>query len=210
MGGLLIPRSAIARVLCSLLAITAIAMTACDSPAAEPDFGPEPGSPGGPPRLAPVPVAADAINPRLLRRFRPISAGPPSRWDRFLTGEHDLLTPAERRGFKLFSSIGCMTCHSGEHVGGAFSRKLGLVELWPGHKPSSSKPGGRVADPMVMPVPSLRNVADTGPYFHDRSATSLPQAVQMMARYQLGVTLDDASATDIAAWLGALSAEAPL
>jgi cytochrome c peroxidase len=35
-------------------------------------------------------------------------------------------------------------------------------------------------------VPSLRNVALTAPYFHDGSAKTLGDAVEVMFKYQLG------------------------
>jgi len=38
----------------------------------------------------------------------------------------------------------------------------------------------------VFKVPSLRNVAVTAPYFHDGSAPTLEQAVEVMFKYQLG------------------------
>jgi cytochrome c peroxidase len=41
-------------------------------------------------------------------------------------------------------------------------------------------------DKHLFKVPSLRNVAVTGPYFHDGSANSLDEAVDVMFRYQLG------------------------
>ena len=43
-------------------------------------------------------------------------------------------------------------------------------------------------DKHVFKVPSLRNVALTAPYFHDGSAQTLPDAVEVMFRYQLGRT----------------------
>ena len=41
-------------------------------------------------------------------------------------------------------------------------------------------------DKHVFKVPSLRNVALTAPYFHDGSAKTLGEAVDVMFRYQLG------------------------
>jgi cytochrome c peroxidase len=38
----------------------------------------------------------------------------------------------------------------------------------------------------VFKVPSLRNVAVTAPYFHDASAKTLEEAVDVMFKYQLG------------------------
>jgi len=49
---------------------------------------------------------------------------------------------------------------------------------------------------MVFKVPSLRNVAKTGPYFHDGSAATLEEAVRMMAHHQLDI---DPSDTEVGA-----------
>ena len=48
---------------------------------------------------------------------------------------------------------------------------------------------GKAEDRSVFRVPSLRNVAETAPYFHDGRAATLEQAVAEMARVQLGRTL---------------------
>ncbi|MCF5940896.1 cytochrome-c peroxidase, partial [Xanthomonas perforans] len=50
-----------------------------------------------------------------------------------------------------------------------------------------------------------RNVATTAPYFHDGSATTLPQAIKAMGTAQLGVTLSPADVADIAAFLQTLT-----
>ena len=50
---------------------------------------------------------------------------------------------------------------------------------------ASPSPAGE-DDRNVFRVPSLRNVAVTAPYFHDGSAASLAEAVDIMARSQLG------------------------
>jgi len=54
-------------------------------------------------------------------------------------------------------------------------------------------------------VPTLRNIARTAPYFHDGSATDLPAAARAMARFQLGVTLDDADTKAMVAFLESLT-----
>lgn len=58
---------------------------------------------------------------------------------------------------------------------------------------------------MVFKVASLRNVALTGPWFHDGSADSLADAISQMARMQLDVELKSDEVEDIQAFLGALS-----
>ena len=39
---------------------------------------------------------------------------------------------------------------------------------------------------MMFKLPSLRNVAETDPYFHDGQTQSFSEAVQMIAKHQLG------------------------
>lgn len=134
----------------------------------------------------------------------------PSRWDAYLHGDRAALTEAEAQGFRDFVSSGCTACHSGPYVGGATYQKLGLVRPWP----DSSDAGrfdvtGREADRMVFKVPSLRNVAETAPYFHDGSVGTLEDAVRLMGEHQLGRTLDADRIASIVAWLRALSGQPP-
>ena len=134
----------------------------------------------------------------------------PSRWDRFLAGEQDALSNQEKKGFNVFVYTGCVTCHFGPYVGGTMFQRLGLIKAWP-----DSRDRGRFevtkndADWMVFKVPGLRNVTRTGPYFHDGSIASLPEAVRRMALHQLGKSLEDSDVDAIVAWLGALEGELP-
>ena len=66
---------------------------------------------------------------------------------------------------------------------------------------------GREADRHVSKVPSLRNVARTAPYFHDASVVTLPDAVRVMAKYQIGRQLSEAEVADIVAFLESLPGE---
>jgi len=65
------------------------------------------------------------------------------------------------------------------------------------------------ADLYVFKVPSLRNVAMTPPYFHDGSVATLPEAVRIMARVQLGRTLTAGEVTEIVAFLESLTGPSP-
>jgi hypothetical protein len=49
----------------------------------------------------------------------------------------------------------------------------------------------------------------TGPYFHDGSVDSLPDAVRAIARLQLGVTAGDKDVGNIVAFLGSLTGTLP-
>jgi cytochrome c peroxidase len=134
----------------------------------------------------------------------------PARWDAFLEGNHDALTPEERAGFNVFVDVGCVTCHFGPYVGLTMFQKLGLVQRWPDERDRGRyELTRRNSDWMVFRVPSLRNVAKTGPYLHDGSIDSLPVVVRMMARHQLGKELDEAQVSAIVAWLQSLTGELP-
>ena len=67
----------------------------------------------------------------------------------------------------------------------------------------------REEDRHVFKVPSLRNVARTAPYFHDGSVATLEEAVDLMARYQLGVRLDPRRKGQLIAFLESLTGELP-
>jgi len=139
----------------------------------------------------------------------------PAPFDRYLAGDVEALTPRARVGLETFVSTGCIMCHNGVLVGGGMYRKFGVVEdYW---KATGSDPidKGRADvtnnpdDLYVFRVASLRNVAKTPPYFHDGSVATLPEAVKVMARVQLGTMLGDAETGDIVAFLESLTGELP-
>ena len=56
---------------------------------------------------------------------------------------------------------------------------------------------------------TLRNVAETGPWFHDGHATTLEEAVRTMAAVQLGRDLDAAQVQRIVAFLRSMTGTLP-
>jgi cytochrome c peroxidase len=134
----------------------------------------------------------------------------PSRWDRFLEGDARALNEQEIAGLKKFTETGCQMCHSGAYVGGQQFMKLGMMESWPDQTDLGRFDVTHQAqDRLVFKVPSLRNVAETGPYFHDGSVSMLEQAVRDMAEYQLGKKLQPADVQAIVAWLKTLTGKLP-
>ena len=63
------------------------------------------------------------------------------------------------------------------------------------------------SDKKVFKVPSLRNIAHTGPYFHDGSVKTLEKAIELMAHHQLGEKVDKNFVKDVKAFLSTLSGE---
>jgi cytochrome c peroxidase len=138
-----------------------------------------------------------------------------SRFDEFLGGKLDALSAAERQGLRTFITTGCVACHNGVGVGSGEFKKFGVVEDYWKLTGSQEVDEGRALDTkkpedkFVFKVPTLRNVAMTGPYFHDGSVASLEAAVRTMAKVQLGATLGDNEVRDIVAFLGSLTGALP-
>ncbi|MET3726127.1 cytochrome c peroxidase [Sphingomonas trueperi] len=118
---------------------------------------------------------------------------PGARFDRWLAGDDRALSAQERRGYARFKALGCISCHQGVNIGGNLMQRHGVFH-----------PIG-AADPVLVRVPSLRNVAATAPYFHDGSAATLPDAVRAMGRAQLDLKLSPNEVDDIVAFLGTLT-----
>ncbi len=130
----------------------------------------------------------------------------PGRFDAFMQGDHKALTQRERKGLAAFIATGCITCHTGPAVGGGLYQKLGVVRPYETEDPGRFAVTGSEADRGVFKVPALRNVAETGPYFHDGSIASLDEAVRLMAWHQLGRELDAPTRDSIVAFLQTLTA----
>ena len=139
----------------------------------------------------------------------------PSPFDAYLSGDDKALSPDAEAGLREFVQTGCTTCHNGVGIGGGLFQKFGLVEDYWKATGSTQIDKGRFdvshnpADMYVFKVPSLRNVAVTPPYFHDGSVATLPEAVRVMARVQLGRTLSDEQVNRIEAFLKSLTGKLP-
>lgn len=125
---------------------------------------------------------------------------PDTPYDRFVRGDPDALTAAQRRGMALFERIGCVACHRGPNfsdaslLGGQAPHRLFPAHPTPyaaryrlAEDRGGAAPG---AERGVWRVPSLRNVALTGPWFHNGAVDDLGEAVRVMASAQLGMAVD--------------------
>lgn len=128
------------------------------------------------------------------------------RFDDFLKGDNQALSAAELSGLNTFLQTGCTTCHNGPALGGNSFQKVGLI------KPYENKNDlGRFNvtkdedDKFKFKVPSLRNIAITGPYFHDGQQASLAGTVKKMAEMQLGKELSAVETDQIVAFLNSLT-----
>jgi cytochrome c peroxidase len=137
---------------------------------------------------------------------------PNSRFDRYLLGETNAITPEEKAGYAKFKQYGCIACHQGKNVGGNMFQKFGVMADYFAQRGNPTKADlgrylvtGEEDDRHVFKVPSLRNVALTAPYFHDASAPTLDAAVDVMFKYQLGRVASKADKSAIIAFLKTLT-----
>jgi len=128
----------------------------------------------------------------------------PSRYDTFLEGNTKALTKKEQKGLQTFIEVGCASCHTGVALGGGMSPfniaatyKYNNIGDFKGNKNGMVK------------VPTLRNISQTAPYFHNGQIWSLSDAIQEMARVQLGKKLSTTQVDDIEAFLKSLDGKKP-
>lgn len=139
----------------------------------------------------------------------------PTRFDDYLKGESKALSLKEKEGLKTFMESGCITCHSGATLGGNSFQKFGLFKDYWHYTGSEHIDEGRFkvtnneVDKYMFKVPSLRNVTDTYPYFHDGSVEELEEAIKIMAEINANKRLSDEEVSSIMTFLGALSGELP-
>jgi len=135
----------------------------------------------------------------------------PSSFDDYLRGDRAALVADEIEGLRLFLDMGCASCHNGVNVGAASFRKFGLNDPYWVHTRSAKIDEGRVKvtgdeeDRYVFRVASLRNVAETAPYFHDGSVAKLDDTVKIMVRLQVGLDLEPLQVRQLTAFLGSLT-----
>ena len=101
-------------------------------------------------------------------------------WDRWRAGDQSAMSESAIRGWNNFQAIKCTNCHDGvlltdqqyHNVG------IGMDQEKPdlGRFNHTKKP----EDTGAFKTPTLRDIAKSAPYFHDGSAKTLEEAVDIM------------------------------
>jgi len=128
----------------------------------------------------------------------------PSAFDDYLNGKEDALSRAQKAGLKTFIDKGCATCHNGIALGGSMNI-LGVTAKY-----KYANVGDFKGDKNGMvKVPTLRNITQTAPYFHNGQVKTLQEAIVEMGRIQLGTAISDKEAASIETFLQALDGRKP-
>jgi cytochrome c peroxidase len=111
---------------------------------------------------------------RALAAFERTLVTGPSPFDRYLAGEKDALSADAKRGLELFQgSARCIECHHGPNLSDGKLHRIDLSAEDLGRATVTQRPEDRYR----FRTPSLRNIAETGPYSHDGTYKSVEDVV---------------------------------
>ncbi|MEN8265038.1 MAG: cytochrome c peroxidase [Nitrospirota bacterium] len=124
--------------------------------------------------------------------------------DRYLNGEEDALSPIQKKGYDIFTGKGqCVKCHRGPNLAGEWFYNLGVPENpdvtidsqvsatrrfsakvsgYKAYRTLTEDPGRYLVtkdqkDWKAFRVPSLRDVALTGPYMHNGVFSTIEEVI---------------------------------
>jgi len=144
-----------------------------------------------------------------LVSFENILTTPNSKIDKFLQGDTSALSKDEQEGFALFKEHGCISCHNGINIGGNLMQRIGVVENFNTVDFGKYNVTKDDKDKFYFKVPSLRNVELTAPYFHNGKVKTLKEAVEKMAKYQIGYLLEEKDIQNIVKFLKTTTGQIP-
>jgi len=116
---------------------------------------------------------------KALAAFQRTLISGPSPFDRYLAGDENALSDDAKRGFELFKNeAGCARCHHGPLLSDGRFYRLGVKSKDQGRGAIT----GKKNDNYKFRTPSLRNIAETGPYMHNGSQATLEDVVTFYYR----------------------------
>lgn len=161
-------------------------------------------------KIYPEGISTKTITDAIATYERSLAAD--SRFDLYLRGDATAISAEEKEGYEKFKAYGCIACHQGVNVGGNMYQVFGVMGNYFKDRGNIKKADygrfnvtGKESDRHMFKVPSLRNVVLTPPYFHDGSARTLEEAVNVMFKYQLGRQASEKDKKLIIKFLGSLT-----
>ena len=101
-------------------------------------------------------------------------------WDRWKAGDNTALSESAWRGWNIFQSIKCNNCHDGVLFTDQQFHNIGIGMDQKDPDVGRFKVTNNAQDTGAFKTPTLRDVARSAPYFHDGSANTLEEAVDIM------------------------------
>ena len=127
-------------------------------------------------------ITADSVAKAIASFERTLLSGN-SAFDRFQAGDGNAISESAKRGFAVFMSKGnCAQCHTLPNFADEQFHNLGVGMDKPNPDLGRYKVTKNEADKGAFKTPTLREIAPTAPYFHDGSAQTLDQVVEVYDR----------------------------
>lgn len=127
--------------------------------------------------------ASDATPENIMQAIaayeRTITSGDTA-WDKYQGGDESALSEEAKRGWKVFQDIKCTNCHDGVLLTDQQYHNVGVGMDKPEPDKGRFNASKNEADTGAFKTPTLRDVAESAPYFHDGSAATLEEAVDFM------------------------------
>jgi cytochrome c peroxidase len=105
-------------------------------------------------------------------------------WDKFEQGDKNAVSKEVQRGHQVFENARCTLCHVPPLYTDSQFHNVGVGS----DKPEADRDHGRMdatkdpKDDGKFKTPTLRDIAKTGPYFHDGGVKSLSDAIDFMLK----------------------------
>jgi len=101
-------------------------------------------------------------------------------WDRWKAGDNTAISMSAYRGWNIFQAIKCNNCHDGVLFTDQQYHNIGIGMDQNEPDPGRGKVTNKPEDTGAFKTPTLRDIARSAPYFHDGSAKTLEEAVDIM------------------------------
>jgi cytochrome c peroxidase len=101
-------------------------------------------------------------------------------WDRWKAGDNQAISMSAYRGWNIFQAIKCNNCHDGVLFTDQQYHNVGIGMDQKEPDPGRGKITNKPEETGAFKTPTLRDIARSAPYFHDGSAKTLEEAVDIM------------------------------
>jgi cytochrome c peroxidase len=101
-------------------------------------------------------------------------------WDRWQAGDESAVSDAAKRGYEVFQNAECNNCHDGVLLTDLQYHNVGIGMDAEDPDPGRYRVTEEDSDRGAFKTPTLRDVSQSGPYFHNGSAATLEEAVDIL------------------------------
>jgi cytochrome c peroxidase len=124
-------------------------------------------------------LTADHVVKAIAAFERTIISGDTA-WDRFRAGDQAAMSDSGKRGWQVFQDAKCTNCHDGVLLTDQQYHNAGIGMDQKDPDVGRAKFTNKPEDTGAFKTPTLRDIDKSAPYFHDGSAKTLEDAVNIM------------------------------